>query len=323
MDARGRSVEVVFCYARKDQKFLGKLKEHLSLLLREKRITLWADIDLDAGIDWRQEVHYRLDTARMVLLLISPSFIASDYCYGVEMQRALERHERGEAHVIPILVRPVVGWQSAPFGILQVLPKNARPISLWSDSDKACHNVVEEIKKVIEKMEEEEGIVSNSKAPTDTTNSPLSTLPTSRKRSSSQEENDTSTSHHSSKYNIKNDSPAQSQVIGDYSHVEMYNYSDQSESEPLRQSVSNGNDHTQASYYRKRKRIASTWLRMRLPIRVLAVVALVAMLLVPLSAFFLSRVHTTPSISSQAAHLDGWLFHAIYDYRWIESTKGA
>lgn len=137
MDVRKKNIEVVFCYARKDQEFLLELKEHLSLLQREKRITLWADIDIDAGLEWDREIRHHLDTAQMILLLISPSFIASDYCYGVEMQRAMERHERGETRVIPIIVRPVAGWQSAPFAKLQVLPKNAKPISTWLHSDEA------------------------------------------------------------------------------------------------------------------------------------------------------------------------------------------
>lgn len=72
----------------------------------------------------------------MILLLISPDFLASDYCYKIEMQRALERQQAGQARVIPLILRPC-DWQTAPFGHLQVLPRNGQPITTWSNQDEA------------------------------------------------------------------------------------------------------------------------------------------------------------------------------------------
>src|SRR5438094_731649 len=77
------------------------------------------------------------NSAAIVLLLVSADFLASDYCYGLEMQRALERHETGQARVIPILLRFVADWKEAPFGQLAVLPTDTRPISKWPDKDEA------------------------------------------------------------------------------------------------------------------------------------------------------------------------------------------
>src|SRR5690349_4477995 len=79
-------------------------------------------------------------TAQVILLLLSPDFLASDYCYGVEMQRALARHAAGEAQVIPILLRPV-DWENAPFASLQCLPRDARPITQWKNQDEALVTV--------------------------------------------------------------------------------------------------------------------------------------------------------------------------------------
>jgi hypothetical protein len=117
----------IFCsYAREDEPLLKKLKAHLYPLQRSGLIDVWYDRDISAGSDWEKQIKERLNTAHIILLLVSPDFMASDYCYGIEMQRALERHEQGEAQVIPIIVRPVY-WQDV-LGKLQALPRNAIPV---------------------------------------------------------------------------------------------------------------------------------------------------------------------------------------------------
>jgi tetratricopeptide (TPR) repeat protein len=73
--------------------------------------------------------------------------MVSDYCYGIEMQRALERHDLGEARVIPVILRHVY-WQGV-LGKLQALPTDARPVKSWPDLDEAFYNVTEGIRKVI------------------------------------------------------------------------------------------------------------------------------------------------------------------------------
>ncbi len=87
----------------------------------------------------------------MILLLVSSDFLASDYCYGIEMKRALERHQSNEARVIPILLRPV-DWKAAPFKHLQVLPTNAEPITIWSNQDDAFTDVAAGIRRAIEDL---------------------------------------------------------------------------------------------------------------------------------------------------------------------------
>lgn len=150
-----QSVEIFCCYARKDQELLHVLKTHLIPLQRQGRITLWADTNISAGAEWENELKKHLNTAQMILLLVSPDFMASDYCYSKEMLRAMQRHEAGETRVVPILLRPVDDWQSAPFGKLQVLPTNAKPImgrSWRRDLDEAFRNVAEGIRKAVEQM---------------------------------------------------------------------------------------------------------------------------------------------------------------------------
>jgi len=67
-------------------------------------------------------------------------------CYGVEMKRALERHDQGKARVIPIILRPV-NWQETAFSKLQVLPQDAIPVTRWSSRDEAFSNIAMSIEK--------------------------------------------------------------------------------------------------------------------------------------------------------------------------------
>src|SRR5713101_5489467 len=141
-------IEVLCCYAHEDEQLLNKLKAHLRSLQRQGLIELWHDRDISAGSEWEQEKSELLNTAQIILFLISPAFMDSDYGCGVEMKRALERHERGEAIVIPVLLRPVY-WQGTPFDRLQVLPSDERPVTKWNNRDEAFVNITKGISRVI------------------------------------------------------------------------------------------------------------------------------------------------------------------------------
>lgn len=146
-------VEIFLCYAHEDSTYVRKLKKHLTPLQRENLISVWHDVNISPGAEWEREINTHLNTAGIILLLISPDFMASDYCFSVEMQRAMERHERGEARVIPIFLRPT-DWKGAPFGKLHALPTDAKPITdpSWVTQDKALSTVVEKVRKVIEDL---------------------------------------------------------------------------------------------------------------------------------------------------------------------------
>src|SRR5690242_1028098 len=109
-------IKIFYCYAQADHELRDELEKHLSPLRRLRQVT-WSDYNILAGTNWEQEIEQRIDRAHLILLLISPDFIASDQCYTVEMQRALERQGAGEARVIPILLRPTY-WEEAPFSHL-------------------------------------------------------------------------------------------------------------------------------------------------------------------------------------------------------------
>lgn len=143
-------VTIFFCYAREDEALLKKLKTHLRPLQRQGFIDVWYDRDISAGTEWEQEIKQHLNTAQIILLLVSPDFMDSDYCYGIEMQRALERHQNGEARVIPIILRPVY-WHGEPLGKLQALPIDGKPVTdpEWHDQDRAFYSVANDIHKMV------------------------------------------------------------------------------------------------------------------------------------------------------------------------------
>src|SRR6266446_6459746 len=128
------SAKIFFCYTHEDEPLLNKLKTHLKSLQRLGLIRVWYDREISPGAEWEQEINKHLFTAQVVLLLVSPDFIASDYCYGTEMKRAIELHELGRTYVIPIILRPSY-WQDTPLSKFQVLPSNGRPVTSWTGRD--------------------------------------------------------------------------------------------------------------------------------------------------------------------------------------------
>ena len=142
----------LFCsYSHKDETLRNELETHLKLLQRLRLLETWHDRKIEAGEEWKQKIDDNLERADIILLLVSVDFIASDYCYEKEMGRALERHKKGEARVIPVIVRDV-NLGSAPFAHLQVLPKDGKAVMLWKNRDSAWRNVSEEVEQVAEEM---------------------------------------------------------------------------------------------------------------------------------------------------------------------------
>jgi tetratricopeptide (TPR) repeat protein len=145
------AIEIFFSYAREDERLRDELEKHLSLLKRQGLIAEWYDRKISAGKEWEHEISVYLQKAQIILLLISANFLASDYCYSIEMEYALKRHENGEARVIPIILRPVA-WMDAPFGKLVALPKDGKPVTRWQNRAEAFVDIAEGIRKVVEEL---------------------------------------------------------------------------------------------------------------------------------------------------------------------------
>src|SRR5215813_14909268 len=144
---------IFYSYSHRDEAFKEQLEIRLALLRRKGLIKTWHDRRIIPGQEWETAIENHLDEADIILLLVSADFIASDYCFGKEVVRAMERHERNEAKVIPIVVR-AVDWSDAPFGRLQALPKDAHPVTSWNNQDEAWLDVEKGIKKAIEELQD-------------------------------------------------------------------------------------------------------------------------------------------------------------------------
>ncbi|KPA11145.1 transcriptional regulator [Candidatus Magnetomorum sp. HK-1] len=150
-------IELFYSYSHKDEKLRNELEKHLSILRRQGHISEWYDRKISAGNEWEGEIDQHLRSANIILLLVSSDFLYSDYCYGKEMEIALERHEKREALVIPIIIRPV-DWTGEKFGKLQALPKNAKPVVIWDNQDEAFTNIVQGIRTAISKIKKNDRI---------------------------------------------------------------------------------------------------------------------------------------------------------------------
>lgn len=142
----------IFCsYAHKDEKYRAELETHLSLLTRQGAVHVWHDRLIRPGGDWAREIDENLEHANVVLMLVSADFVASQYCFGIEMTRALERAQAGSARVVPILVRRC-DLEDVPFGHLERLPTGDKPVKNWPDRDSAWTDVAKGVRKVVQEL---------------------------------------------------------------------------------------------------------------------------------------------------------------------------
>ena len=162
-------ISVFFSYSRKDQALMEDLMGHLEPLRRSQLIRSWYDGCISPGEEWEPQIKENLERAQIILLLVSVDFINSDYCYTVELSRAIARHKAGEACVIPVILRSCL-WQGVPvgdmrLGDLQALPKDARPISQWSDLEEAYTSIAEGLYDTIQQLRQEQVQATNLAQP--------------------------------------------------------------------------------------------------------------------------------------------------------------
>lgn len=146
-----KPIRLFYSYAHEDEPLRNKLENHLTLLKKRGIIEDWHDRRISAGREWEGAIDDNLEASNIILLLVSDDFLASDYCYDKEMKRALEKHEAGEARVIPIIVR-AVDWSGAPFAKLLALPKDGKPVTSWPNQDEAWTDVARSIREAAQEI---------------------------------------------------------------------------------------------------------------------------------------------------------------------------
>lgn len=139
-------VTLFFSYSHKDEELRNELETHLALLKRQGVIASWHDRRITAGNDLNQAISSELESSRIIMLLVSAQFLASDYCYEKEMKRALEKHENGTAVVIPVILHPC-DWHSAPFGHLRATPTDGKPVSMYANQHEAFAIIAKDVRE--------------------------------------------------------------------------------------------------------------------------------------------------------------------------------
>ncbi len=144
-------LKVFLSYSHKDEDMKNQLDTFLINLKRSGSIEVWQDRELLAGTEWNDTIKKELAAADIILLLISADFNASNYIWENELATAMQRHEKGEARVIPVILRNCE-WQDMPYARLQALPVNGLPVSKFADKDEAYTQIAREIRRVVESL---------------------------------------------------------------------------------------------------------------------------------------------------------------------------
>lgn len=144
-------ISLFFSYSHTDEHLRDELEKHLAGLKHQGIISTWHDRRIGAGEEWAAQIDENLRSADVILLLVSADFIASRYCYDVEMLEAMRRHEAGETKVIPVILRPC-DWHDLPFGKLQAATRNGLPVTKFPTLDDGFLEVVQSIKAAAKAM---------------------------------------------------------------------------------------------------------------------------------------------------------------------------
>lgn len=144
-------VKIFYSYSHKDEALCVEVIGALKSLERRRLIADWYDRQIRPGDDWAGVIDHNLETAHIILLLISQDFISSNYCWNIELPRALQRSKTKDAVVIPISLRRT-SWEGLPFASLQALPTGAKPVEdrqAWPTRDDALTVICQGIERVV------------------------------------------------------------------------------------------------------------------------------------------------------------------------------
>ena len=142
---------VFFSYSHADEVLRDQLEKQLAILKRQGLIETWHDRRIDPGQEFGGEIDIHVENDDIILLLISSDFLASEYCYEKEMLRAVERHDRKEAIVIPVILRDCL-WHDTPFGKILGVPTDGKPVTQWPDRDQAFREVAQAVQKAAKRL---------------------------------------------------------------------------------------------------------------------------------------------------------------------------
>jgi len=138
---------VFYSYSHRDAQLRDELAKYLAPLTRQGRLVEWYDRKIEPGLQWESVISDKLGSADLILLLVSADFLASDYCFGVEMEIAMQRVKNREAKGVPVLLKPCL-WKESHFSELQLLPREAKPVTSWPSPEEAFAGIADEINAI-------------------------------------------------------------------------------------------------------------------------------------------------------------------------------
>lgn len=141
-------VKLFFVYMPEDKPIQRELNKYLQPLIRRGMITLWGEREIQSGLDWRSITPSQIKTADLIILLVTPSLITSNYCSSLEMNDMLKRHQAGEIFVLPVMIRPV-DWNVTPPANIQVFPSSGNALSESHNRDQAFMEVLTKIREIV------------------------------------------------------------------------------------------------------------------------------------------------------------------------------
>ncbi len=158
-----KTVNVFVIYAHADERLRNRLGTFIKVLQLQSLIDAWYDRKINSGNQWQKEIDENLDKADLILILVSPDLLASDFCWNMEIKKALRRHKQRKAVVIPIFLRPC-DTENIEFMKLQGLPSNSKPVTKWKNCDEAFTDISKGIRAVVERIRSQNGLYRNQTA---------------------------------------------------------------------------------------------------------------------------------------------------------------
>lgn len=141
-------INAFISYSHADEKVLDRLHKHLAVLQRDGNLSTWSDHKLLPGAKFGSEISAALENSGLFLALVSPDYLASNYCYEKEFEHALRMADAGKIRIVPIVIEPC-DWQASPLGQFVALPKDGKPVSEWTNQNNAFLDIVTGLRRLL------------------------------------------------------------------------------------------------------------------------------------------------------------------------------
>lgn len=150
-----KPLKLFFSYTRKDKHWLEQLKRHLTSLVQQGFLQTWDDSQIHPGDVWAETINMNLLNADIVIFLVTPDFLGSDYAFNVEMRIILRRLKEKKAKVIPVILS-AADWRNSPLVNLEPLPSNGQPLTDWANIEAGFTDIIDGIEKICQSLATEQ-----------------------------------------------------------------------------------------------------------------------------------------------------------------------